>query len=358
MLVEARALYEAAGNVVGKAMVSLIEALAYHAQRDYAAAAATARETEAPFAEVNAWGRLLLARWLQGEAARAQGKFREAETLLQGTLRDAEQWSALPIIEHCNTSLGLLAETLGDRSGAEAAFKRAIASIEEVRAPLPAEEFRTAFMANKLIPYTEMVRLCLADGNPSRVAEALGYIERSRSRALMDMLGGAMPASPKPRDGFEAGLFTRLEMLREELNWFYSQINLPDSDIYSRGPEMMTEFYNDVREREAAISEITLQLRQRNAGISIQAESFDITALINDLGAETALVEYFSLDGKLLAFVVTEEGIEIVHLSETEENVEASAETISFSARRLAARCRVTSRSPPRTLGSRPPSSL
>ena len=330
MLVEARASYEAAGNVVGKAMVTLIEAQAYYAQHDYAAAAAAARESEAPFAEVHTWGRLLLARWLQGEAARAQGKFREAGTLLKGTLRDAEQWSALPVIQHCNTSLGLQAEALGDQSDAEAAFKRAIASIEEVRAPLPAEEFRTAFMANKLIPYTEMVRLCLADGNPSRVAEALGYIERARSRALMDMLGGAMPASPKPRDGFEAGLFSRLEMLREELNWFYSQINLPDSDIYSRGPEMMTEFYNDVREREAAISEVTLQLRQRNAGISIQAEPFDITTLMNDLGAETALVEYFSLDGKLLAFVLTEEGIEIVRLSETEENVEAALRQFHF----------------------------
>ena len=330
MLVDARNSYEGAGNVVGKAMVALIEAQAYYSQRDYQATASAAAETESSFAEVNAWGRLLIARWLQGEAARAQGKLREAERLLNTALRDAEQWSALPVIQHCNTSLGLLAEALGDPSGAEAAFKRAIASIEEVRAPLPAEEFRTAFMANKLIPYTEMVRLCLAEGNPSRVAEALGYVERARSRALMDMLGGAMPASPKPRDGFEAELFTRLEMLREELNWFYSQINLPDSDIYSRGAEMMTEFYTDVREREAAISEITLQLQQRNVAISTQAEPFDITTLKNDLGAETALVEYFSLDGMLLAFVVTEEGIEIVRLPAAEEDVEAALRQFHF----------------------------
>jgi CHAT domain-containing protein len=330
MLVEARALYEAAGNVVGKAMVSLIEAQAYYAQRDFATAVVVARETEAPFAEVHAWGRLLLARWLQGEAARAEGKFREAETVLQDTLHDAEHWSALHVIQQSHVSLGLLAEALGDRSGAEVAFKRAIASIEDARAPLPAEEFRTAFMANKLIPYTEMVRLCLADGNPGRVAEALGYIERARSRALLDMLGGTLPSPPKPRDGFEAGLFTRLEMLREELNWFYSQINLPDSDIYSRGTEMMTEFHNEVRERESVISEITLQLRQRHASISIQAEAFDITMLKNDLGAETALVEYFSLDGKLLAFVVTDVGIEIVRLPETEENVEAALRQFHF----------------------------
>jgi CHAT domain-containing protein len=224
----------------------------------------------------------------------------------------------------------LLAEALGDRAGAEAAFRRAIASIEEVRAPLPAEEFRTAFLANKLIPYTEMVRLCLMDGNPSRVAEALSYIERARSRALMDLLAGAMPVSPKPRDPFEAGLYARLEMLREELNWFYSQINLPDSDIYMRGAETMTEFYADVREREAEISEITLQLRQRNGSASVQTALFDITTLREDLGAEAALLEYFSLDGQLLAFVVTDMGVEIVHLAESEERVEAALRQFHF----------------------------
>lgn len=330
LLAEARTSYGAVGNSVGTAMVTLIEAQAHYAEQNYVAAAAAAAESEAPFAEVHAWGRLLLARWLQGEVARARGMFREAETRLKGTLREAEQWSALPVIRYCHTSLGLLAEALGDPSGAEAAFKRAIASIEEVRAPLPAEEFRTAFMADKLIPYTEMVRLCLAEGNSSRVAEALSYVERSRSRALIDMLGGAMPASPKPRDGFETELFTRLEMLREELNWFYSQINLPGSDVYSRGPEMMAEFYDDVREREAAISEIMLQLRQSNVGISIQAEPFDITTLMHDLGAETALAEYFSLDGKLLAFLVTEEGIEIVDLPESEEEVEVALRQFYF----------------------------
>jgi CHAT domain-containing protein len=330
MLVEARASYEAAGNVVGKAMVTLIEAQAYYAQHDYAAAAAAAQETESPFAEVHSWGRLLLARWLQGETARALGRLREAETMLKGTLRDAEQWSALPVIQNCYTSLGLLAEALGDQSGAEMAFMHAIASIEDARAPLPAEEFRTAFMAGKLIPYTEMVRLCLVNGNPSSVAEALGYVERARSRALMDMLGGAMPASPEPRDGFEAELFARLEKLREELNWFYSQINRPDSEAASHGATTMSGLYAAVREREAVISEITLQLRQRKVNSPFQAELFDIVTLQGDLAAETALVEYFSLDGEWLAFVVTDEGIEVARLPGIEQDVETSLRQFHF----------------------------
>ena len=133
----------------------------------------------------------------------------------------------LPQIAYrCETSLGLLAGAAGDSEAAEAAFRRAIAIVEELRAPLPAEEFRTAFVADKILPYTELVRLCL-DGPRTRTREALGYVERARSRALVDLLGGALPARPRARDAFEARLLERLSELREDLSWLYSQIYRP-----------------------------------------------------------------------------------------------------------------------------------
>jgi CHAT domain-containing protein len=330
LLAEARVSYKAMGNSVGEAMVTLIEAQVHRAEGNYPAASAAAAQAEAPLAAVNAWGRLLQARWLRGDAARAQGRSHEAAQLLNDALRDAEQWSALPVIQRCHASLGLLAEAHGDASQAEAAFKRAIASIERVRAPLPAEEFRTAFLADKLLPYIELVRLCLADGSPSRVSEALGYVERARSRALVDMLGGVLPSSPTPGDAFEAELFGRLDTLREELNWFYSQINRPDSEAATRGAEMMGALYRSVRERETAIAEITLQLRQRNASEPTSPEPLDLSSLQNHLGSHTALVEYFSLDGNLLAFVVTDDGVEVVHLPANENAVEGALKRLHF----------------------------
>ncbi len=139
LLAEAMALYKAAGNPVGEAMVILFEAQAHYAEGNYAAAGAAAAQTETPFANVNAWGRLLMARWLQGEAHRAQGDLREAEKRLKETLAEAERWVALPVIHRCHTSLGLIAEERGDLAAAESAFQRAIALIEGSRTPLPAE---------------------------------------------------------------------------------------------------------------------------------------------------------------------------------------------------------------------------
>jgi CHAT domain-containing protein/tetratricopeptide (TPR) repeat protein len=330
LLAEARTLHVSEGNAIGEAMVTLIEAQLYYIEGDYESAALTAAQTEAPFAAASTWEWLLLARWLRAEALRVLGYVAEARTLLAAVLREANQWALPQIALRCHTSLGLLAAALGDGSEAEAAFKQAITLVEALRAPLPAEEFYTAFIADKLTPYTELARLCLTDGDANRVVEALDYVERARSRALADILRGVLPFRPKPRDAFEAELFARLEELRHELNWFYSQLNhLPQEDT-TPSVVTMTALQDAARERETAILEVTRQLQQRGQNNLIQVEPLQTEQLQQALGPETALVEYFSLDGQLLAFVVTSEQVEVVGQLGDEEWVEAELKQLRF----------------------------
>lgn len=331
-LAEAQRLYAAEGNAVGTAMVTLTEAQLSYAAGRYATAARGAARSEAVFRSAGTRGRVLLARWLRGEALRASGKFQEARRILESTLHDAELQAMPQVAQRCVTSLGLLAMALGDGEAAEAHFKQAVALIEDLRAPLLAEEFRTAFVADKLTPYAKLVRLCLDEGGAERVAEALGYVERARSRALVDMLSGALPMQlgGKPRDDFEAGLLARLEGLREELNWFYSQINrLPNGET-ARGTGAMGELHEAVREREAGVQEITRQLQQHGENPFTRVETIEIARLQQDLGLDTALVEYFSLDGEWLAFAVTNEGVEVFRSLGSEEEVQAALAQLRF----------------------------
>lgn len=330
LLVEARALHANEGNAIGEAMAALIEAQLYSIEGDYEWAALTAAQAEAPFAAANAWEWLLLARWLRAEAIRALGRAREAELLLAAVLREAERQTLPQVALRCYTSLGLLAATLGNKVQAETAFKQAVTLIETLRAPLPAEEFYTAFMADKLTPYTELACLCLADGSPERVIEALDYVERARSRALVDMLRGVLPFRPKPRDAFESELLTRLEELRHELNWFYSQLNhLPQEDVIPN-PATLTALQEAAREREVAILETTRQLQQRGQSNLTPLEPLQIEQVQQSLGPDTALVEYFSLDGQLLAFLVTNQRVEVVRRLGDEAGVEAELKQLRF----------------------------
>src|SRR5215207_7123443 len=286
LLARARAGYASEANLVGEAYVTLTEAQLHHAEGDYGSTAVLAAQAEAPLPQV---------------------------------------------AERCHTSLGLLAAARGDPPRAEASFKRAVSLIEDLRAPLPAEEFRTAFVADKLAPYDELVRLCLAELGGRRVTEALCYAERARSRALVEMLSGALAVHPQPRDEFEAGLFEQLDRLREELNWFYSRINRPAEPADSRRVAAMQALHDAVRERETKTLEIMRQLQQRGGGTALgRSEPLDVAALQRALGEDTALVEYTSLGGELLAFVVTGDRVEVVRGLADEREVNEALGQLRF----------------------------
>jgi len=336
-LAEAHDLYIAEGNTTGAALVTLAEAQLAYAEGDYIAVQWAAARAEGPLAEAGIWGRLLVACWLRGESARLLGGHAMARSLIEATLRDAEQRHVPQVAQLCHTSLGLIAAAEGDLAAAEAAFKRAVELIETMRAQLPADEFRTAFAADKLMPYTELVRLCLNDGGAGRIREALGYIERERSRALLDMLGGAVRSPLSPRDPFEANLVARLSELRQELNWFYGQINRPPDSDAPRGAPAMNALYGAIHERETEVSQIRRQLQQRSShnGNGAQAplaqvEALDVAWLQHELGPDTALVEYFALDEELLAFIVTHQQVELVRGLGSEQEVATSLEQFRF----------------------------
>lgn len=341
LLEEAATLYAAEENAVGEAMVHLAGAQLEHDAGRYVAVETSARAAETPLERAGARGRLLLARWLRGDAARALGRTAEARAILETTLRDADAHAQPQVAQRCETSLGLLAAQAGDREAAEACFRRAVALIEDLRAPLPAEEFRTAFFTDKLVPYDELVRLCLEDTGRDRAAEALTLVERARSRALVEALGGTLKLRPQPRDPFEAALVARLDELQEELNWFYSRINRPPQGdagaaaaaaTGGRGAAAgdMAALHEEVRAREAESLDITRQLQHRGGATRGAAETFDLAQLQRALASDTALVEYTAIDGEFVAFVVTDAGVEVVRHLGTEDAARASLEQFRF----------------------------
>ncbi len=330
LLAEAGALYGTLDNQVGEAMVRLYQAEADFLAGDYQAAATQAEATEPAFATVNAWGRLLQARWLRSEAMRRLGDGAGARTLLTTTLSDAQQQLVPSIEQRCYTGLGQVALTNGDVVQAEAYFKQALALIEGMRAPLPAEAFRIAFLSDKLTPYTELVRLCLADSTSQRIAEALGYVEQARARALLDLLGDVEPAPPLPEDAFTAEITARIATLRAELNWFYSQINRPDSSPALRGPAALADLQSQAQTREAAVVDLMHRLQQRSAPWQANESRFDLAQLQQHLGSTTMLVEYFSLDEALHAFVVTDEALTVIDLHCREEDVQNAVQQFHF----------------------------
>jgi hypothetical protein len=213
---------------------------------------------------------------------------------------------------------------------AEVLFKRAVAMIEAMRTPLPADEFRTAFTVDKLTPYTELTRLCLQAPDGERTIEALGYVELERSRALVEMLGSTVQLPTPSHDPADPAMLARLDGLREELNGLYSLINRPPGGDAHIGAVSMEALYAAARQREADVLEIRRRLRRSDGASLIHTQALDIAGLQGKLGSDTTLVTYFALDDELLAFIVTHDHVQVVSGLGRMEQVEAALARFHF----------------------------
>ena len=301
-------LYRAEGNDVGGAMALLTQAQLDYQDHNYEAVLNTTSQAEPILRHSGSLRKMLLAQWLRGEALREIGNHEDAEQLLKSAIGQANAAEQPQIAERCYTSRGLLAMAAGNLLLAEAYFKKAIGLTEELRAPLPGTEFRTAFFSDKLVPYSELMRLCLLDGD-RRVTEALDYAERARSRALADELGQPLELQAT-RDEFERKLESELTTLRQELNYLYNQLDnvgqlarLSESEIKS--------VRSAIAEREQKILKLTRQIQHRRAGKQTQLQTFDLASIQHDLGGDTVLLEFASIDDKLVVFIVNDERVTV-----------------------------------------------
>lgn len=86
------------------------------------------------------------------------------------------------------TTAGIARRRLGEADAARRAFETAVGVIEGLRLQIAARDNGWApFFESKLTPYRELVSLALARGAP---AEALELVERSKARALGDLVRG------------------------------------------------------------------------------------------------------------------------------------------------------------------------
>ncbi|HKG81340.1 MAG TPA: CHAT domain-containing protein [Pyrinomonadaceae bacterium] len=328
---QAQRLYAAEENPVGAALIELTHAQLLYREGKFEGARMLAGQAEPALLMSGSWQRLLLARWLRGEADRALGNLAAARELLQQTLQEAEAHGQPQIAERCFSSLGAVALHAGDLKLAEVNFRKAIDLTEELRAPIPGEEFRTAFFSSRMSPYHELAKLCLTDSD-ERVAEALGFVERARSRALADALAGRIALSTDARDDFEAHLQGQVGKLREELNYLYNQMHRSvRGTVQTQATN--SELERELLERERNLLEITRQLQHRGVQdkkASEEKDYFSLTQLQGALGADRALVEYTTVDDKLVAFVVTNHGVKVVRDLGSESEIVTEIERCRF----------------------------
>jgi len=221
---------------------------------------------------------------------------------LEAIIPDAAAISAR--VEYlCYLSLGLA-------TGDERALLAAINLVENSRSMLASDDLKTSYFADKLLPYDEMFKIRLAQND---LTGALGWHERSRSRALADRIG-------RPETKVESD--DRLSRLRDDINWLHNRINRSPQATHS--DRLKVEQLRDMAsEREREYSEM---LRRVNAESNV-ATAADLEIGIDEIGPfldDTTVIEFAAVDGRVTAFVISKDNFTAIpqYLDEAKLKVE------------------------------------
>lgn len=316
-------LYRAEKNPAGAANVKLTQVDLEIRQTNYAAALKLVVEAKALLAKTANPRPKILAGWLHGEIMRILQKNNSAQKVLNAALAQANNFEQTGLAQMCLVSLGQLALQTDDKKAAEKYFKKAVRSIETIREPLAAKEFRMTFLANKLAPFEGLAKLYLETGD---LKNAFLLIEKSKARTLSENLDGS--------NGNKRATTTKLDKelanLREELNWFYSRLNRAEaSEVES--------IWKEVNRREVKITSLLRRIESTQSKTDKRAKAKQnsrqqnvLELLQSKLGPQRVLIEYVSIDGRISALIVREKTIDLVTNITTEKEVVALLENFQF----------------------------
>jgi len=189
-------------------------------------------------------------------------------------------------------------------------YTEAITLTEQVRSKLKRETHRIGLAETRTEPYEQAITTLLELG---RVDEAFNFLERSRSKALLELLAGKFTVNSGD-DSFKkaAELAKRIDELRHALDEIQKADEtgiIDENEETIRRTSVRGELQQGLEEEELQFSRLCEELQrispERHGLVAVQAAvSAEVQAV---LPVDTALVELYQTDEQLLLFVIRPE---------------------------------------------------
>ncbi len=231
-------------------------------------------------------------------------------THCQSALEQVSKMESPMLAYQAEFLMGEVERATGQAELAYACYRRARAALETLRSNLRGEELKIAFFQNKLEVYENLVDLCLAGSQ--KLEEAFEYIELAKSRSLMDRLMQPVHV-PSDADAGQSDLVRSIRNLREELNWYYNLIEREQLKPEERSPERIQKLEQEARAHENdlihALREATLD-EASQAGLQMPS-AVSLEKIRSLLPADTVLVEYFRIQDRDIACVLSRDQLQI-----------------------------------------------
>jgi len=280
------------------------------------------------FQQLSCFTRVAQCRILFGEMAlnisspeQAIEEFTNGLASLQGT--------DLPAITFaCHHGLGRAFMLQEDSSSALKHYRRAIADIERLQTTIVAEDYKIAFSSDKLRVYEEFIVICLQVNASDKKDEIFMSIQRIKSRVFAETLAEGMG---KTMPGVNDELYTEIDTIQRELNWYYNRLYFPPPDQDGQELQPDRKLRTTISDREKKLAELWQRWRAndriKTPNLSKQVEVVEIQSC---LPPGTLLLEFFTTAHLCIVFGITNEEIWIQQWELPSSDLRATLQRLQF----------------------------
>ncbi len=237
-----------------------------------------------------------------GEVALMLGEIEHAAKHFHQGLAQFEQTNAPSVCFACLFGLGRTEQRKGQIEAARQHYRQAIIAIERLQAAIGAEDYKMAFLSDKLQVYEALILLLLNVGTPEAIQEAFETVEQAKSRALLDAL--AREAHAPVDSPAEAELLDEMERLKSELNWYYNRLNTPQPDGGELSIEEVRRMTEAITRRERALKKLLDRWRSPDLASAPHNPIWTVTSdqIQAILPAKSLLLEFYTAKDQIIVF--------------------------------------------------------
>ncbi|MBE2234627.1 MAG: CHAT domain-containing protein [Anaerolinea sp.] len=319
-LEEARAIFAHSDNQAWTASADLERAAVLRLRGDCEPGLALAQECAERFHQLGLPVEEAQARLVAARAAFCLERIELAGELAHQALASGQAMDIASLAFAAHHLLGQVASRQGHADQAMADFRTAIEQLERLRGRLMVE-FRADFLEDKTGVYEEMVLLCVALDQP---ASGLEYVERAKSRALLEMVAYRLDVSIEARAPEDGPLVDELHSLRDQRDQLYRRWQGKE-ELQARGEAAggWEQIEQDVLSIENRITRLWHKLLVHNADYARDAALWrvQVEPVQPYLDDDSVLIEYFIAQGAPLAFVATRRDIQVFRLPVDSQSV-------------------------------------
>lgn len=227
--------------------------------------------------------------FMQGKIAFATGELDTAMQIYDKLIRDSLAPSQPNLLYTIYHDSGRISERNGQTDVAIDYYIRAIDIIEQQRASFNSDGAKIGFVGDKQDVYRDLIILLVRNGEFQKAFE---YVERAKSRSLMDLLAGKSDLQPTGNNA--SSLLSELSAAESALNAATSE---GTTDQYQARKSRATELKQKITSEHPELASL----------VSVNpANLSDVQGL---LSKDEALLEYYYQGKELITFVIKKNSI-------------------------------------------------